>query len=121
IIEIELAKVHERLKAKGMILELDRKAKDFLIDKGFNPDFGARPLRRAISTHVEDQLAESLLGGEFKSGDKILVTRKEDADNLYFESQPLPKDQGDDGDDEGGEAKPQPKPDKPTQEPAKIA
>ena len=118
IIEIELAKVHERLKAKGMILELDRKAKDFLIDKGFNPDFGARPLRRAISTHVEDQLAESLLGGEFKSGDKILVTRKEDADNLYFESQPLPKDQGD---DEGGEAKSQPKPDKPTQEPAKTA
>ncbi|MCH8165144.1 MAG: ATP-dependent Clp protease ATP-binding subunit [Planctomycetes bacterium] len=121
IIEIELAKVHERLKAKGMMLELDRKAKDFLIDKGFNPDFGARPLRRAISTHVEDQLAESLLGGEFKSGDKILVTRKEDADNLYFESQPLPKDEGDGGDDEGGEAKPQPKPDKPTQEPAKTA
>ena len=70
---------------------------------------------------IEDQLAESLLGGEFKSGDKILVTRKEDADNLYFESQPLPKDEGDGGDDEGGEAKPQPKPDKPTQEPAKTA
>ncbi len=49
------------------------------------------------------------------------MTRKEDADNLYFESQPLPKDEGDGGDDEGGEAGPQPKPDTPTQEPAKTA
>ncbi|MEE9470285.1 MAG: ATP-dependent Clp protease ATP-binding subunit, partial [Gemmatimonadota bacterium] len=102
IIKIELAKVRERLKAKGMELELDQKAKDFLIGKGFNPDFGARPLRRAISNHVEDPLAESLLSGEFKSGLKIMVTHKEDAENLFFESEPLPKDEGDEGGDEDG-------------------
>jgi len=90
IIEIELKKVRQRLEAKGMALELDKAAKDFLIDKGFNPDFGARPLRRAIGTHIEDPLAESLLSGDFHSGHKIVVTHKEGADNLYFQSEPLP-------------------------------
>ncbi|HRP63964.1 MAG TPA: ATP-dependent Clp protease ATP-binding subunit, partial [Phycisphaerales bacterium] len=107
IIEIELGKVRKRLQAKGMQLELDRLAKDFLIDKGFNPDFGARPLRRAISTYIEDPLAEALLSGDFKSGHRIEVTRKEDADHLYFQAKQLPKDEGgnggggDGGDDDG--------------------
>ncbi|MGI9014933.1 MAG: ATP-dependent Clp protease ATP-binding subunit [Phycisphaerales bacterium] len=91
IIEIELSKVRERLESKGMQLELDRAAKDFLIDKGFNPDFGARPLRRAIGSHIEDQLADALLSGEFESGIRILVTHKEGADNLYLTSEPLPE------------------------------
>jgi len=91
IIDIELGKVRKRLETKGMLLELDQSAKDFLIDKGFNPDFGARPLRRAISQYVEDPLAESLLSGEYESGQKIMVTKKdEDADNLYFQSETLP-------------------------------
>lgn len=92
IIEIELGKVRERLASKGMKLELDQKAKDFLITKGFNPDFGARPLRRAIGTFIEDPLAEALLAGEYKSGTKIVVTHKEEAENLYLVSEPLPKD-----------------------------
>ena len=54
IIDLELEKVCERMRAKGMELTLDTKAKDFLIEKGYNPDFGARPLRRAISAHIED-------------------------------------------------------------------
>ena len=91
IIEIELKKVRERLEAKGMALELDKAAKDFLIDKGFNPDFGARPLRRAIGSHIEDPLAESLLSGEFRAGQKIKVTRKEGAENLFFTSEPMPE------------------------------
>ncbi len=90
IIEIELSKVRQRLAAKNMKLDLDAKAKDFLIDKGFNPDFGARPLRRAISTHIEDPLAESLLSGECKPGSTILVSRKEGAENLYFETRETP-------------------------------
>ncbi|MHC5023270.1 MAG: ATP-dependent Clp protease ATP-binding subunit [Planctomycetota bacterium] len=102
IIEIELQKVRDRLEPKGMGLELEKPAKDFLIEKGYNPDFGARPLRRAISTYVEDPLAESLLAGDYKSGEQILVTRKEDAENLFFSSQPMPKDeQGGDGGDGG--------------------
>ncbi|MHC4910229.1 MAG: ATP-dependent Clp protease ATP-binding subunit [Planctomycetota bacterium] len=106
IIEIELDKVRVRLAAKGMEIELDQAAKDFLIEKGYNPDFGARPLRRAISSQVEDPLAEALLGGEFKAGQKILVTRKDEQDNLFFRSEPISKkdDGEDDGDDDGGDA-----------------
>ena len=90
IIEIELAKVRERLKSKNIELELDKAAKDFLIEKGYNPDFGARPLRRAIGQFIEDPLAESLLSGDFKSGQRISVTRKEEAPNLYFNTEDLP-------------------------------
>jgi ATP-dependent Clp protease ATP-binding subunit ClpC len=93
IIEIELKKVRERLASKGLALELDQAAKDFIIDKGFNPDFGARPLRRALGTYIEDPLAEALLAGEYKSGEKIVVTRKEGAENLFFTSEPMPASQ----------------------------
>jgi ATP-dependent Clp protease ATP-binding subunit ClpC len=89
IIEIELQKVRERLQAKGMQLELDKAAKDFLIEKGYNPDFGARPLRRAIGQFIEDPLAEALLSGEYKAGQKISVTRKEGAENLFLTSEPF--------------------------------
>jgi len=104
IIEIELSKVRERLEAKGMAIELDKPAKDFLIEKGYNPDFGARPLRRAISSYVEDPLAESLLSGEYKSGEKITVTHKEDAENLYFESTPIPKEEQPSGEESSEQA-----------------
>ncbi len=84
IIDIELAKVRERLTERQMSLELDQPAKDFLIDKGYNPDFGARPLRRAIGSYIEDPLAEALLTGEFKAGDTIKGTRPEGKDHLAF-------------------------------------
>ena len=54
------------------------------MDKGYNPDFGARPLRRAIGSYIEDPLAESLLSGEYLEGQTIEVTHKEDQDHLYF-------------------------------------
>jgi ATP-dependent Clp protease ATP-binding subunit ClpC len=84
IIEFELSKVRKRLEDKGMKLELDQPAKDFLTDKGYNPDFGARPLRRAIGQYVEDPLAENLLSGEFNPGDSINATRQEGKDHLTF-------------------------------------
>jgi ATP-dependent Clp protease ATP-binding subunit ClpC len=86
IIDIELAKVDSRLKEKGMEMHLDQKAKDFLIEKGYNPDFGARPLRRALSSFIEDPMAESLLAGDYKSGDRIDITHKKDDDHLFFSS-----------------------------------
>jgi ATP-dependent Clp protease ATP-binding subunit ClpC len=119
IIEIELSKVRERLKSKDMELELDQAAKDFLIDKGFNPDFGARPLRRSIGQYIEDPMAEALLSGDFKSGQRIPVTRKDEAEHLFFKTEPLPgRDEGgsDDGDD-GGPTKPT----SPSKTPAKTA
>jgi ATP-dependent Clp protease ATP-binding subunit ClpC len=84
IIEIELGKVRQRLTERQMHLELDQAAKDFLIDKGYNPDFGARPLRRALGQFVEDPLAENLLSGEFRPGARIMATREEGKDHLTF-------------------------------------
>jgi len=84
IINLELAKVTDRLKARGMSLEVDAAAKDFLIDKGYNPDFGARPLRRALAQYVEDPLAEKLLGGDFSDGTAITATREEGKEYLTF-------------------------------------
>jgi ATP-dependent Clp protease ATP-binding subunit ClpC len=91
IVDLEVGKVAERVKAQSVILELDQKAKDFLIEKGYNPDFGARPLRRAVGQFLEDPLSEMLLTGGLKSGSKIVVTRKQDAegkdnDHLFFET-----------------------------------
>ena len=91
IIDMELAKVCNRLRYKKMDMELGPKAKDFLIEKGYNPDFGARPLRRAISTYIEDSLAEALLAGQYGEGQMIKVTHNEGDDHLSFESEPLPK------------------------------
>jgi ATP-dependent Clp protease ATP-binding subunit ClpC len=87
IIEFELSKLRKRLTEKGMALEIDQKAKDFLIDKGYNPDFGARPLRRSLSQFVEDPLAENLLSGEFAAGDVIFVTREGEKEHLAFRAQ----------------------------------
>ncbi len=84
IIDLELAKVHERLKARGMELQVSDEAKDFLIDKGYNPDFGARPLRRALAQYIEDPLAERLLSGEFQDGTKITATREGGNEYLTF-------------------------------------
>ena len=84
IIDIELSKITSRLKSKGMTMELDQVAKDFLIEKGYNPDFGARPLRRALGSFIEDPLAEALLGGDYTSGDHIDISHKKDDDHLFF-------------------------------------
>ena len=86
IIDIELEKIMKRLLAKGITMELDQTAKDFLIDKGYNPDFGARPLRRALGTYIEDPLAESLLSGDYSEGHHVEVVHKKDDEHLFFSS-----------------------------------
>jgi len=73
IVDIELAKVRSRLADRGMELVLTDEAKAFIIDKGYNPDYGARPLRRAIENMIEDPLAEQILRGTFKGKDTISV------------------------------------------------
>jgi len=71
IIDIELSTAIGRLAEKGITLSLTDVAKDLLIDKGYNPDFGARPLRRAIQQHIEDPLAEELLRGNYPEGSSL--------------------------------------------------
>ncbi|MFM7185111.1 MAG: AAA family ATPase, partial [Planctomycetota bacterium] len=73
VIDIELAKVRERLSERGLKLELTDEAKKFLIKKGSDTDFGARPLRRALENFIEDPVSEELLKGEFEGKDTIQV------------------------------------------------
>ncbi|MFW6189285.1 MAG: ATP-dependent Clp protease ATP-binding subunit [Planctomycetota bacterium] len=65
IVQLELDKVRERLNSKGMEMNVKEGAIDLLIDKGYNPEFGARPLRRAIERYLEDPLSEQILSGKF--------------------------------------------------------
>ena len=74
VVDLELGKVRERLEERGLQLELTDEAKEFLIKKGSNLDYGARPLRRAIENYIEDPLSEELLKGEFQGKDLINVT-----------------------------------------------
>ncbi len=78
IVELELGKVIERLDSKNVHLVVDKKAKDFLCDKGYDPKFGARPLKRAIEKFVEDPLSEEILRGNILKGQtvKIQVTKE---------------------------------------------
>jgi len=74
IVDIEARKVEERLKNQGVHITLDDKARDYLIEKGYNPQFGARPLRRAIERGIEDKLAEEILRGKIKKGSTVAVS-----------------------------------------------
>jgi ATP-dependent Clp protease ATP-binding subunit ClpC len=113
VVDLELSKVRDRLKEKGLVIELTDEAKEFLIGKGSNTDYGARPLRRAIETYVEDPLAEELLKGEFAGKDviKIEVKKVGDKKQLVFEGrstktqepEPVGAGAGTEGGETGGE------------------
>jgi ATP-dependent Clp protease ATP-binding subunit ClpC len=74
IIDLEIHKVSQRIKAKEISITLDDKAKDFLIEKGYDPQYGARPMRRAVERYLEDPMAEEILRGTVKAGDVATVT-----------------------------------------------
>ena len=84
IIVIEMKDLIKNISNNKMSIELHKSAIDFLADKGFDPKFGARPLKRAIQKYVEDPLAEELLMAHFKEGDKIVAKHKKNTDELYF-------------------------------------
>jgi ATP-dependent Clp protease ATP-binding subunit ClpC len=84
IVGYELAKVFKRLTEHGLKLELSEQAKEFLIDKGYNPEFGARPLRRAIEHYIEDPLSEAMLRGEFK-GKNLIKIDVQDEEHMKLE------------------------------------
>ena len=76
VIEIELKEVKERLKEQGVLIDLDKAAKDLLIDTGFDPVFGARPLKRTIQRFLEDPLAEEIIAKRFEKNKPIEVSAK---------------------------------------------
>ena len=83
IVELELRNVANRLKDQDLTFDFTEEVKSFLIEKGYDSKYGARPLRRAIERHLEDSLAEAILGGEIKHGEVIRVEVKDD--RLIFE------------------------------------
>jgi ATP-dependent Clp protease ATP-binding subunit ClpC len=79
IVDIEVAKVHTRLKPRSITFRLTPEATSFLIEKGYDPQYGARPLRRAVERFLEDPMAEEILKGAIKNGDFVVVGEKDKA------------------------------------------
>ncbi|WP_420441041.1 ATP-dependent Clp protease ATP-binding subunit [Candidatus Palauibacter sp.] len=84
IVHIQLREVQKRLAEERLELELTDAAIRFLVDRGYDEKFGARPLKRTIQRHVEDALSERILMADFEPGDQILVDIAEDEDSLVF-------------------------------------
>lgn len=82
IIDISLKKLLSRIEAMGYNINLTEKAKDFIGDKGFDPQYGARPLNRAIQKYLEDQIAEEILKGDINEGDTLLADHEDGAEGL---------------------------------------
>ena len=79
IVSLEVAKVAARVREKGVEIELTPEASAFLIEKGYEPVYGARPLRRAIERFLEDPIAEEVIRGKIKSGDRVKVSADQEA------------------------------------------
>lgn len=82
IIDIELEKLHDRIKGMGYFVESTEKAKDFILEKGYDEKFGARPMKRAIQKFIEDPLAEEIINSNLVEGDTILLDHEEGKEEL---------------------------------------
>jgi ATP-dependent Clp protease ATP-binding subunit ClpC len=88
IVDLQMAEVRERLAEHGLSVEITSEARKWLAEIGYNPDFGARPLQRALQKHVESPLSLKILAGEFTKGDIVLVEVNPDEDDLAFRIKP---------------------------------
>jgi ATP-dependent Clp protease ATP-binding subunit ClpC len=88
IIDIEMGKVEDRLAEKKIAFALSDSARDFLIDKGFHSEYGARPLRRAIERYIEDPMAEELLRSKIKPGSFLEMDLDKECEKLSFHAIP---------------------------------
>ena len=86
IIDVMQTELFDRVEDLGIKIELTQAAKEFLVDKGFDPQFGARPLRRAIQKYVEDPMAEAILTNDLDEGAKITVDYKGEGEDLTFKT-----------------------------------
>jgi ATP-dependent Clp protease ATP-binding subunit ClpC len=84
IVDLQMAEVRERLAEHSLYVEITPEARKWLAEIGYNPDFGARPLQRALQKHVESPMSLKLLSGEFSKGDTILVDVDPEGDDLVF-------------------------------------
>jgi ATP-dependent Clp protease ATP-binding subunit ClpC len=107
IVQIQMKELLKRITSMGITIELTKAAREFLADKGYDPAFGARPLRRALQRYVEDPIAEELLKGKYPEGTIIKVKVNKKTGELKF-SAVLPRKK--DVDEEGNDAKAEEKP-----------
>jgi len=84
IVEIQVRKLEQRLAERKLRLKMTEKAKEWLAREGYDPSFGARPLKRVIQKEIQDKLALQILEGKFKEGDTIIVDRQEGKEGLTF-------------------------------------
>ena len=84
IIDIELRGLFKRVKDLGYNMQISDKAKEFVATKGYDVQFGARPLKRAIQTYIEDGISEKILSGELKEGETISIGKNPNAEALTF-------------------------------------
>lgn len=82
IVDVELDKLTKRIAKNGYNIKVTDEAKDFLASKGYDPQFGARPLKRAIQTYVEDEICESMMAQDIEPGDSLVVDKKDDGEKL---------------------------------------
>ena len=83
IADLYLKRVNQQAASMGVSIELSDQVKNILVDKGYDPNLGARPLRRAVQRYIEDPLSEELLLGRFQAGDRILAL-SEDGETVIF-------------------------------------
>ena len=84
IVEVELQKLLDRMKGLGYSLRITDKAKGFIAEKGYDKQFGARPLKRTIQRFIEDEIAEKIVLGEVREGDTISVDYADKDEKLTF-------------------------------------
>jgi ATP-dependent Clp protease ATP-binding subunit ClpC len=90
IVDLQMKEIRERLEERGVVIELTDATRKWLAEEGYDPAFGARPLRRTLQRHVESPLSKRILRGEFVAGDHVLADvgeREEDGEGLVFEKQ----------------------------------
>jgi ATP-dependent Clp protease ATP-binding subunit ClpC len=85
IIDLELNKLFQRIEGLGYILTLTEKAKDFIVEQGYDEKFGARPLKRAIQKFIEDPLAEGIINQNLNEGDTVIMDREEGKEDLVLQ------------------------------------
>ena len=87
IVDIQIKELQARLSERSIIIEISDAAKAWLSEKGYDPSYGARPLRRQIQIHVQNPLAEDLIAGTYTDGDEIFVDISDVDDGLIFHKQ----------------------------------
>ena len=84
IVEKMVQELEQRLKAKGITLQLEQSARRYLAERGFDERFGARPLRRLIETEISQKLSSEILFGKLEKGGEVLITAKDGALNFEY-------------------------------------